>query len=651
MSAFLSPAPVPLSQFQHRLALTTPIQRPLLPTSTPSKKSASPCMVAINSDKPSSSSSPSPSPSLQPSAASASTPTPNCNDQSVPLASQYNEWKSLQSHKKDVIDNVHLRDLLEDEKRNDKLTAEHDGIFLDYSRQRVTEETMDMLFSLANSMNLQSRIKQMMSGKLINTTEDRAVLHTALRARRSDVIMLDGVNVVEQVHRELDRIRDFTNQVREGKHVGVTGKKIKNFIAVGIGGSYLGPDFVYEALKTDTVGYETGPNSGFSLHFLANVDPVDVKRALEGFNADETMMIIVSKTFTTRETLVNAKTIRTWFWEELGGKINENIVKQHVIACSTNVSKTSEFGIAESNVFPFWDWVGGRYSVSSSVGALPLSLMYGYSVFEDFLAGARSVDNHLLHAPLERNIPVIMGLIGVWNMSFLGYKSRAMHPYTEALNKLPAHIQQVDMESNGKHVSRSGVELDFDVGEVDFGEPGTLGQHSFFQLLHMGQTVPCTFIGFIESQNPTCQEGEPVSNHDELMSNFFAQPDALAKGKTGQECIDEGKPDHLIPHVTFSGNRPSLSLLLPVLNAHSCGQLLALFEHRTAVQGFVWDINSFDQWGVELGKVLATKVRKTLNQTRYHGRDIHGFNSSTTNLIKRYLSGSVGCAIDEMIED
>lgn len=573
----------------------------------------------------------------------------SCNDPSVPLVSSLPEWDALRRHKKDVIDNVHLRDLLLDSERNDALTAEHDGIFLDYSRQRVTNKTMDLLFELAERTGLHDRINAMMSGEKINTTEQRAVLHTALRASAKETIMVDGENVVDQVHTELNRIRHFSALVRNGQHRGVTGKPIRNFVAIGIGGSYLGPDFVYEALKTDVTASQTGPGSGYSLSFLANVDPVDVKRALTGFEPEETMMIIVSKTFTTRETLVNAKTVRTWLWEHLG--TSEDVVKQHVIACSTNVEKTSEFGIEPANVFPFWDWVGGRYSVCSSVGALPLSLMYGYDVFDQFLRGARSVDRHFRNAPLRENIPVLMGLMGVWNMSFLGYKSRAMHPYTEALNKLPAHIQQVDMESNGKRVSRHGTPLDFDVGEVDFGEPGTLGQHSFFQLLHMGQVVPCTFIGFVESQNPTCQDGEPVSNHDELMSNFFAQPDALANGKTEQECREEGKPEDLIPHVTFSGNRPSLSLLLPVLNAYTCGQLLALFEHRTAVQGFVWDVNSFDQYGVELGKVLATKVRKTLNQTRYFGKNVDGFNSSTTNFIKRYLSGSVGCAFDEIVSE
>lgn len=566
-----------------------------------------------------------------------------------PLVSSLPEWKALVEHKKDTIDHTHLRDLMEDDARLEALNAEYDGIFLDYSRQRVTSDTMRLLYALADRVGLKDRIHQMVTGERINTTEKRAVLHTALRAHKNEVVMLDGVNVVDQVHDVLRRIKRFSERVRGGDLVGATGKKIRHFVAVGIGGSYLGPDFVYEALKNDGEAASAGPNAGYSLHFLANVDPVDVKRAAGGLDPEETMVIVVSKTFTTRETLVNAKTMRNWLWETMGK--GEEVVEKHIIACSTNVEKTSEFGIHPDHVFPFWDWVGGRYSVCSSVGALPLSLVYGYPVVEKFLNGARSIDKHLVSAPLERNIPILMGLLGVWNMTFLGYKSRAMHPYTEALHKLPAHIQQVDMESNGKHVSRHGVELDFAVGEVDFGEPGTLGQHSFFQLLHMGQIVPCTFIGFVESQSPACQDGEPVSNHDELMSNFFAQPDALARGKTAEECRAEGKEEWLIPHVTFDGNRPSLSLLLPLLNAYTCGQLLALFEHRTAVQGFVWDINSFDQFGVELGKVLATKVRKQLNQARYHGKKVEGFNLSTKRLVERYLYGSVGCAFDEIISD
>lgn len=574
---------------------------------------------------------------------------PSDDNKGSRLVSGLPEWVALRKHKELTIDRVHLRELLKDDERNSGLFAEYDGIALDFSRQRVTSETMRLLYAFADRIGLKDRIRAMQTGEKINVTEKRAVLHTALRARRGEKLMLDGVNVVDQVHDVLSSIRQFSQSVRNGDMLGATGRRIKHFVAVGIGGSYLGPDFVYEALKTDAHAASAGQGSGYGLHFLANVDPVDVKRVVSNLDPEETMVIVVSKTFTTRETMVNAKVMREWLWESMGN--GPEVVKQHMIACSSNVEAAKKFGINPANLFPFWDWVGGRYSVCSSVGALPLSLVYGYDVVEKFLAGARSIDKHFMNAPYERNLPILMGLLGVWNMSFLGYKSRAMHPYTEALNKLPAHIQQVDMESNGKHVSMHGEDLDFEVGEVDFGEPGTLGQHSFFQLLHMGQTVPCTFIGFVESQNPICEDGEPVSNHDELMSNFFAQPDALATGKTAEECRAEGRPDWLVPHVTFTGNRPSLSLLLPVLNAYTTGQLLALFEHRTAVQGFMWDINSFDQWGVELGKVLATKVRKQINQTRYHGKDVKGFNSSTTRLIERYLHGSVGCAFSEIVDD
>lgn len=636
MQAFTSPAALPFRRVHHATSVSRPnFANPLHVTTHP--HSPAPSMVILDR----STKNPSPSPNDQPK-----------KNQAPPLVSSRPEWNALKTHKSDVIDQTHLRELLQDDDRVLSLAAEYDGILLDYSRQRVTKDTMNLLFQLANTVGLKQRIKEMVSGVKINTTENRAVLHTALRAKKGEVAMLDGVNVVDQVHDVLSAIKRFSQRVRSGEHRGATGKRIKNFVAVGIGGSYLGPDFVYEALKTDSAASSAGQKAGYSLHFLANVDPVDVKRALDGLDPEETMVIVVSKTFTTRETLVNAKTVRSWLWDSMG--TDHSVVKQHMIACSTNLEKTKDFGIDPNNVFPFWDWVGGRYSVCSSVGALPLSLVYSYDVVEKFLSGARSVDKHFVNAPHERNIPVIMGLLGVWNMSFLGYKSRAMHPYTEALNKLPAHIQQVDMESNGKHVSRHGVDLDFEVGEVDFGEPGTLGQHSFFQLLHMGQVVPCTFIGFVESQNPTCQDGEPVSNHDELMSNFFAQPDALARGKTADECRADGREESLVPHTTFTGNRPSLSLLLPVLNAYTCGQLLALFEHRTAVQGFIWDINSFDQWGVELGKVLATKVRKTLNQSRYHGKDVSqdkDFNASTKRLIQRYLYGSVGCAFDEIVND
>jgi len=558
--------------------------------------------------------------------------------------SKTSEWKALEQHAKNVISKTHLRDLLTDPERSEKLWAEFDGCILDYSRQRVLPETMTLLFDLANRAKLQEKKEAMFRGDKINVTENRSVLHTALRAPKETQLFVDGVNIIESVWQVLEKIRSFSNRVRSGQHTGVTGRPIKNFIAIGIGGSYLGPEFLHEALRTERVASAAAGDR--ILRFLSNVDPVDVKRATDKLNPEETMAIVVSKTFTTRETNINAKTIKDWLIYHLGD--SPETIKKHMVACSTNLDMVVKFGIDPENMFPFWDWVGGRYSVCSSVGALPISLQYGFDVFERFLQGAHSMDDHFRYAPLERNLPVLLGLLGVWNMSFLHYNARAIHPYSEALLRFPAHIQQLDMESNGKHVNIFGENVDYPVGEIDFGEPGTNGQHSFFQLLHMGQVVPCDFIGFMESQNPVCEEGEPVSNHDELMANFFAQPDALAFGKTAEEVEKEGNPKWLVPHRVFTGNRPSSCLLMPVLDAYVTGQLLALYEHRTAVQGFLWEINSFDQFGVELGKVLANKVRKQLNESRYFKKDISGFSPSTTRLLNRYLEGSVGCAFEHV---
>ncbi|GJQ11822.1 hypothetical protein GpartN1_g3613.t1 [Galdieria partita] len=558
--------------------------------------------------------------------------------------SNTSEWKALEEHAKNVISKTHLRDLVNDDKRSEKLWAEFDGCILDYSRQRVIPETMKLLFALAKKAKLEEKKEAMFRGYKINVTEDRSVLHTALRAPKGTQLYIDGVDIVDEVWQVLEKIRTFSDRVRNGQHVGVTGRPIKNFIAIGIGGSYLGPEFLHEALRTEKVASAAAGDR--VLRFLSNVDPVDVKRATDKLNPEETMAIVVSKTFTTRETSINAKTIKDWLIYHLGD--SAETIKKHMVACSTNLDKVVKFGIAPENMFPFWDWVGGRYSVCSAVGALPISLQYSFDVFERFLKGAHSMDTHFRYAPLEGNLPVLLGLLGVWNMSFLNYNARAIHPYSEALLRFPAHIQQLDMESNGKHVNIFGEVVDYPVGEIDFGEPGTNGQHSFFQLLHMGQVVPCDFIGFIESQNPVCEEGEPVSNHDELMANFFAQPDALAFGKTADEVRQEGKPEWLIPHMVFTGNRPSSCLLMPVLDAYVTGQLLALYEHRTAVQGFIWEINSFDQFGVELGKVLANKVRKQLNESRYFNKKISGFNHSTTKLLNRYMEGSVGCAFEHV---
>merc|ERR1711904_66018 len=374
------------------------------------------------------------------------------------------------------------------------------------------------------------------------------------------------------------------------------------------------------------------------LRFLANVDPVDVARTLSGLDPETTLVVIVSKTFTTTETMLNARTVRAWLEDAMGIRA----VSKHMVAVSTNLKLVKEFGIDPKNTFSFWNWVGGRYSVCSAVGMLPLSLQYGFEIMETFLKGANNVDEHFRNAPFMLNIPVLMGLMSIWNVSFLGYPSRAILPYCQALNKLAPHIQQLSMESNGKGVDINGNTLIFDAGEIDFGEPGTNGQHSFYQLIHQGRVIPSDFIGTIKSQQSVYLEGEIVSNHDELMCNFFAQADALAVGKSAEDLRAENCPDYLIPHKTFTGNRPSSSILLPELTAYTVGQILSLYENRVAVQGFVWNLNSFDQWGVELGKVLASKVRQTMNscRTKHHGVSRNdGYNYSTTKILNRYLRG------------
>jgi glucose-6-phosphate isomerase len=555
------------------------------------------------------------------------------------LISDTQPWKDLKAHVED-IKKSHLRDLLSNEERSRSMLVEFDGILLDYSRQQATLETREKLFQLAEVASLKQKINQMYNGEHINSTENRAVLHVALRAPRDAVIQSDGKNVVSDVWNVLDKIKEFSERVRSGSWVGATGKELKDVVAIGIGGSFLGPLFVHTALQTDPEAIESA--KGRQLRFLANVDPIDVAKTIRGLNPETTLVVVVSKTFTTAETMLNARTLREWIVSALGPAA----VAKHMVAVSTNLALVEKFGIDPNNAFAFWDWVGGRYSVCSAVGVFPLSLQYGFSVIEKFLKGANSIDQHMYSEPFERNIPVLLGLLSVWNVSFLGYPARAILPYTQALEKLAPHIQQVSMESNGKGVSIDGVPLPFEAGEIDFGEPGTNGQHSFYQLIHQGRVIPCDFIGVVKSQQPVYLKGEVVSNHDELMSNFFAQPDALAYGKTPKQLENENVPQHLVSHKTFSGNRPSVSILLPSLNAYNVGQLLAIYEHRIAVEGFIWGINSFDQWGVELGKSLATQVRKQLNASRTKGEPIQGFNFSTTTLITRYLHASADVPAD-----
>jgi len=546
-------------------------------------------------------------------------------------------WLRLKEEAKHIKADTHLRDLLKDSTRNEALVAQHDGILLDYSRQNVTQHTMELLFNLATTAGVEEKRAAMGTGAHINSTEDRAVMHLALRAPRDKQFFVDGQDVVPEVHAVLDHIEDFSNKVRTKEWLGATGKPLTTVISIGIGGSYLGPEFVFEALKTDPVGLETA--KGRTLRFLANVDPVDVARALSGVNAEETLVVVVSKTFTTAETILNANTLKQWLIKSLPDSSSADVVRQHMVAVSSAVPKAVAFGIDANNVFGFWDWVGGRISVSSAVGVLPLALQYGMPVIKEFLAGMHDMDLHFFETPIHQNLPLLLGLIGVWNSTFLGHATKAILPYSQALLRFSAHIQQLDMESNGKRVGLDGSVLPFECGEIIFGEPGTNGQHSFYQLIHQGRVAPCEFIGFCESPCPERVPEYPVSNHDELMSNFFAQPDALAYGKTIDELKAEGVPAHVLPHKEFPGNRPSLSILLSSLSAKSCGQLLALYEHRVFVQGSVWGINSFDQWGVELGKVLATKVRGSISSARETDSPVvENFNSSTTSLLHKYLS-------------
>lgn len=551
------------------------------------------------------------------------------------------EWMALREHTKE-IQKLHLKDLLIDEERTDQLIRDHNGLYVDFSRQNMTDTTLQLLLNLAERAKLRTKMNSMFAGEHINGTEDRAVLHTALRAPRDARIMVDGVDVVPGVWEVLDKIRDFTDKVRNGELTGVSGKPLTNVVAIGIGGSYLGPAFVHTSLQFDE-GCKAEAR-GRRLRFLANVDPVDVAKALHELDPETTLVVVISKTFTTTETMLNARTVRTWLTTELAqlGFKAEDTVARHMVAVSTNLKLVEEFGINPDNAFGFWDWVGGRYSVTSAVGMLPLSLQYGFEKMDAFLRGAHDIDVHFRDAPFEKNIPVLMGLVSIWNSTFLARSSVAVLPYCQALSKFPAHIQQVAMESLGKQVSSDGDPLPFKAGEIYFGEPGTNGQHSFYQLIHQGRMVPAEFIGTIKSQQSVYLRGEQVSNHDELMCNFFAQADALAVGKSSEELRAEGVPEAYIPHKTFSGNRPSTSILLPGVNPFTVGQLLALYEARVATQGFVWGLNAYDQWGVELGKVLATKVRTTISEARNRKRNIDvtdNYNPSTRKMINRYLGG------------
>jgi len=527
-------------------------------------------------------------------------------------------WKALETHYSSVRE-LHLRQLFaEDPKRGERLALEAVGLYLDYSKNRVTDETLKLLWQLAEECGLRSRIEAMFGGEKINITENRAVLHVALRAPGGTSIVVDGENVVPQVHAVLDKMSAFADRVRGGDWKGHTGKRIRNVINIGIGGSDLGPVMAYEALKHTS-------HRSMTFRFVSNVDGTDFAEAVEGLDPAETLFIVSSKTFTTLETMTNAHTAREWTLLGLGG--DTKAVAKHFVAVSTNAQKVSEFGIDTANMFGFWDWVGGRYSMDSAIG-LSTMLATGPENFRALLAGFHEMDEHFRTAPFERNLPVLLGLLTVWYTDFFGAETVAVLPYEQYLKRFPAYLQQLTMESNGKHVTLAGREVDYPTGPIYWGEPGTNGQHSFYQLIHQGtRLIPADFIAFVETLNPL------GPHHDILLANVFAQTEALAFGKTIEQVKAEGTPDWLAPHRVFEGNRPSNTILADRLTPSTLGKLIALYEHSVFTQGSIWNIDSFDQWGVELGKVLAQRIipeleSKTEPELRH--------DSSTNTLIRRF---------------
>jgi len=535
----------------------------------------------------------------------------------LPLTAR-ESWKALQAHQSRISDR-HLRTLFaSDPTRGERLTAEAAGIYLDYSKNRVSDETITLLCRLAEESGLRERIDAMFRGDKINLTEDRAVLHVALRAPRGASIMVDGKNVVPEVHGVLDAMSDFSNRVRSGAWKGHSGKRIRNVINIGIGGSDLGPVMAYEALRHYS-------DRAMTFRFVSNVDGTDMVEATRDLDPAETLFIASSKTFTTLETMTNANSARQWLLAGLGG--DAKAVAKHFVAVSTNGKKVSEFGIDTANMFGFWDWVGGRYSMDSAIG-LSTMLAVGPDNFRAMLSGFHEMDEHFRTAPFERNLPVLMGLLTVWYTDFFGAETVAVLPYDQYLKRFPAYLQQLTMESNGKHVTREGAEITYPTGPVYWGEPGTNGQHSFYQLIHQGtRLIPCDFIAFTEPLNPL------GPHHDYLVANVFAQTEALAFGKTREQVKAEGTPDHLVPHRMFHGNRPSNTILADRLTPETLGKLVALYEHSVFTQGVIWDVDSFDQWGVELGKVLAQRIIPEL-EGRTEPALAH--DSSTNNLIRRY---------------
>ena len=527
-------------------------------------------------------------------------------------------WLALQNHYEEVR-GQHLKKLFaEDPQRGERMTAEAVGIFLDYSKNRITDRTIKLLIQLAEEAGLRSNIDAMFRGEKINFTEKRAVLHVALRAPRGTSILVDGENVVPDVHAVLDKMAEFSNRVRSGAWKGHTGKAIRNIINIGIGGSDLGPVMAYEALRHYT-------DRGLTFRFVSNVDGTDFAEAARDLDAAETLFIVSSKTFTTLETMTNAHSARAWSVAGLRG--DEKSVAKHFVAVSTNATEVTRFGIDTANMFGFWDWVGGRYSMDSAIG-LSTMLAIGPEHFRSMLEGFHEMDEHFHTAPFEQNLPVLMGLLGIWYTDFFGAQTVAVLPYEQYLKRFPAYLQQLTMESNGKHVTVDGSDVNYATGPIYWGEPGTNGQHSFYQLIHQGtRLIPCDFIAFAQPLNPLGR------HHDMLMANVFAQTEALAFGKTPEQVKAEGTPDWLLPHRVFKGNRPSNTILATRLTPETLGKLVALYEHSVFTQGAIWQINSFDQWGVELGKLLAQRIIPEV-ESRTEPSLAH--DSSTNNLIRRY---------------
>jgi glucose-6-phosphate isomerase len=530
-------------------------------------------------------------------------------------------WGKLERHFAEIR-NIHLRDLFAaDPERGERLVAEGAGLHLDFSKNRISDETLLLLGELAQERGVEERREAMFGGEHINVSEDRAVLHVALRMPRNRSLVVDGVDVVKEVHETLDRMSDFCERVRSGEWLGHTGKPIRNVVNIGIGGSDLGPTMAYEALKHYS-------RREMAFRFVSNVDATDFVESTRDLDPAETLFIISSKTFTTLETMTNARSAREWSLAGLGG--DEEAVAKHFVAVSTNAAAVTEFGIDTDNMFGFWEWVGGRYSMDSAIG-LSTMLAIGPARFAEMLNGFHAMDEHFREAPMGENLPLLMGMLTVWYGDFFGAQTVGVFPYDQYLHRFPAYLQQLTMESNGKHVTIDGAQVDYDTGAIYWGEPGTNGQHSFYQLLHQGtRLVPCDFVGFVHSNNPL------GDHHDLLMANVFAQGEALAFGKTAEQVREEGTPEQVVPHRVMEGNRPSNTILADRLTPQTLGKLVALYEHSVFTQGAIWGIDSFDQWGVELGKVLAVKIIPELEA----GREPKLHHDSSTNaLIRRYRQG------------